>query len=478
MLQLATFILVFLPNYFVFGEECKVVLKSGTVVGTINPEDKKGCVYMAIPYASPPTGSLRFRPPQPAKSWDTPLNATSSPNWCPQPGAPPQGIKISEDCLYLNVYQPQTRVSNTSDDSGGLPVMIFIHGGGFTAGSSLNYDPTRMQQRADVVMVVVHYRLGLLGFYSTGDFSVPGNNGLKDQAFSIRWVHENIRAFGGNPEKITIFGESAGGASVMYQLISPLNKGLISGAIAQSGTALAFWALDKNPKESAKMMAGFLGCPSIFGSLIMVACMRNVSVEAIINLQNLYTAYSWSQMSWAYATLTPVVEPRLAGAFISDEPEAIMRKGEIPDIPVIIGANKHDGSFILGLFYAVKYGPQKLDKNPEYMKDSMVPEILKFAGVRETHSGSRGMASSVELAYLNGVNRSSWEESMPGLVDIFSVFAFKSDAENSAEILSRRNRTVYLYSYEYQSRDIMCSLGEGIPVKCGVAHADGKKLRN
>lgn len=136
-----------------------------------------------------------------------------------------------------------------------------------------------------MILVVVQYRLGLLGFFSTGNEEVPGNNGLKDQAFSIRWVNENIQAFGGNPNNVTIFGESAGGASVMYQLLSPLNKGLIHGVIAQSGTSLSFWTLDRNPTESAKSMAKRLKCPVDNGTSEMVACLRQVSWQNIIQAQ-------------------------------------------------------------------------------------------------------------------------------------------------------------------------------------------------
>lgn len=455
-------------------DKCTVTLKNGTINGWIAPtlnSSKKACVYFSIPYASPPVGPLRFQPPEPAKPWATPLNGSILPNWCPQKGKAPKGVLMSEDCLHLNVFQP----INRSEDNL-LPVLVWYHGGSFTSGSTYLYNPSRIlsHETADVILVSVHYRLGLLGFLSTGDEISPGNYGLKDQALSIRWVHENIKAFGGNPNKITIFGESAGGASVIYQLISPLNKGLLSGVIAQSGTALSFWALDKNPADSARLMAKRLECPSNENQA-MVTCLRKLPWQTIIKAQLKYTHEQFAQMRYPVATLIPVVEPKLPGAFISEEPEVLMRTGDIPDIPVIIGANKHDGSFILGILYFSKLAPKNLHKNGTYLKQDFVPDLLKFAEVKE-ESGGRGEASSLEMTYLVGVNRSNWKESMPGLVDLVSVLIFKSSIKNTVDILSRRNKNVYLYSFEHHSKNTVWPWYFGtkqFPVEGGIAHGDG-----
>uniref|UniRef100_A0A665VP85 Carboxylic ester hydrolase n=1 Tax=Echeneis naucrates TaxID=173247 RepID=A0A665VP85_ECHNA len=139
---------------------------------------------------------------------------------------------VSEDCLYLNIYTPANRARDAK-----LPVMVWIHGGGFTLGSASTYDGSVLAAYQDVVVVLIQYRLGFLGFLSTSDEHLPGNFGLLDQVEALRWIQQHIHSFGGNPDLVTIFGESAGGVSVSLLLLSPLSDGLIHHAIAESGTS-------------------------------------------------------------------------------------------------------------------------------------------------------------------------------------------------------------------------------------------------
>ena len=139
-------------------------------------------------------------------------------------------------------------------------MMIWIHGGGFTQGSASEYIPSELITENDVIVVVIQYRLGILGFLSSGDDVSPGNYGLWDQTLAIRWVKDNIRAFGGDPDSMTIFGESAGAASVGYQILSPASRGLFSRAILQSGTPLSGWALNQDPVKSFYYLANKTGC--------------------------------------------------------------------------------------------------------------------------------------------------------------------------------------------------------------------------
>ncbi len=195
--------------------------------------------FQAIPYAAPPTGALRWRPPEPARAWDGLRDATAPGAICVQPpangdpgvGPPP----MSEDCLTLNVWAP--------DDAEALPVMVWIHGGGYNNGSGTAelYDGTRLAGRG-VVVVTLNYRLGRLGFFdhpalaAERDPEEPaGNYGLMDQVAALEWVRDNIAAFGGDPRRVTIFGESAGGVAVTQLMIAPAARGLFHGAIVQSG---------------------------------------------------------------------------------------------------------------------------------------------------------------------------------------------------------------------------------------------------
>jgi para-nitrobenzyl esterase len=195
-------------------------------------------VFRGVPYATAPVGALRFRPPQPHEGWHgTRMARTFGPS-APQDRGLMQDIpECSEDCLTLNVWTPAC-------DRARRPVMVWIHGGGFTvgAGSQDMYEASMLARRGDVVVVTINYRLGLLGFACLGDLlggahDTTANNGLRDQLAALRWVRDNIEAFGGDPENVTIFGESAGGMSVGALLSSPAARGLFRRAVAQSGAA-------------------------------------------------------------------------------------------------------------------------------------------------------------------------------------------------------------------------------------------------
>ena len=190
--------------------------------------------YKGIPYAEPPIGNLRFKKTQKLRknAWKGVFDGRNRPAKCTQPTSiswfPVSG---SEDCLYLNIYVPEV------DHGGeGLPVMVWYHGGGFVTGESSDtmYGPGALLDK-DVILVTVNYRLGIFGFLTLGTEEIPGNQGMWDQLEALRWVNENIAAFGGNHEKITIFGESAGGWSISSLLASHQTKGLYRGAVVQSG---------------------------------------------------------------------------------------------------------------------------------------------------------------------------------------------------------------------------------------------------
>ena len=180
----------------------------------------------SLAYLSPlHHGALRFRPPQPPKSWKPKVYlAKKHGNICVQPNYLEKFIRsvtpnltYSEDCLYLDIYSPNTSLS--------LPVMVYIHGGGYAGGTAI-VSPSDILALHGVVVVIIQYRLGPFGFLTTGDSEAPGNYGMLDQVEALKWVHENIKYFGGNPSKVTIFGQSAGGSSVGLHLLSPLTRDL------------------------------------------------------------------------------------------------------------------------------------------------------------------------------------------------------------------------------------------------------------
>lgn len=223
------------------GIEDPVKTESGLVSGLAAGPSGEVRVYRGIPFAAPPVGPLRWKPPQPANSWDGVRECTRFGPWCPQPRpfvAFESGQIQSEDCLYLNVW---TAARSAGDR---LPVMFWIHGGGFTTGSGAmaSYDGTALA-RQGVVVVTINYRLGPFGYLAHPLLSrespqgVSGNYGHLDQIAALHWVRKNIAAFGGDPGCVTIFGESAGAMSVCRLMVSPLARGLFHRAIAQSGGA-------------------------------------------------------------------------------------------------------------------------------------------------------------------------------------------------------------------------------------------------
>ncbi len=303
------------------------ITESGFVTGTTTNGVNE---FLGIPYAVPPVGALRWTPPKPYGF--VPgflLNATSFGSECTQPG----GIG-SENCLFLNVYKPRNElVEDLVEDHGrGLPVMVWIHGGGLTAGSSDLYDPTPLVKKG-VIVVTINYRLGYLGFFAQSAIDseghLNGNYGLMDQQLALKWVRDNIAGFGGDPHRVTIFGQSAGGESAYAQLASPLAAGLFSGAISESGAAgefqdyyffiVALAAGETTGSEGAPAgdaVAAFLGCTT-------AACLRALPAASLVAVEP--------------SSVFPFVD----GTLLTQQPSAAFATGEFNQVPVISGGN-HD----------------------------------------------------------------------------------------------------------------------------------------
>ncbi|CAJ1070930.1 bile salt-activated lipase-like [Xyrichtys novacula] len=292
-------------------------------------------VFKGIPFAAKPE---LLEKPQPHPGWDGVLKATKFAQRCMQKSILQTSSFGSEDCLYLNIWVPHGR--QVSSD---LPVMIWFYGGGFMVGGSMGanflnnylYSGQEIADRGGVIVVSVGYRVGTLGFLSSGDSGLPGNYGLWDQHAAIAWVHRNIRSFGGDPENITLFGESAGGASTSFQSLSPHNKGLVKRVISQSGVALCPWAMSKNPRKVAEQIAEEVGCPT---DDTMVACLKSTSAETLTMAAPLIEQGSPDYPGVLNLLLSPVVD----GDFIPDQPTNLFHNAA--DIDYLVGVNSHDGN--------------------------------------------------------------------------------------------------------------------------------------
>ena len=303
--------------------------ESGLVIGSMTGG---GNEFLGIPYAAPPVGALRWRPPKHYGFFPGfVLQATQFGSACTQPG----GIG-GENCLFLNVYTPQ----RTSDDGWhdrdrrGLPVMFWIHGGGLINGSSTPYNPELLVKKG-VIVVTINYRLGFLGFFAQSAIDAEGhlngNFGLMDQQFALKWVRRNIANFGGDPDRVTIFGESAGGQSVYAQLASPLSSRLFRGAIAESGSYAEFQDYFFNvvtlaqaettgtqSVPSGAAIADSVGCTSQTAS-----CLRAVPAATMVAKEPF--------------PLYPFVD----GTLLTQTIGTAFASGEFNHVPVIAGTN-HD----------------------------------------------------------------------------------------------------------------------------------------
>jgi bile salt-stimulated lipase len=294
--------------------------------------------FKGIPYALPPLTNRRFRPPAAHPGWAGIRPALEHGNNCPNGGGLLGSYEGDEDCLFLNVYSRNL--------AGRRPVMVWIHGGSFTGGSGDNttYGP-EYYMVDDVVVVTINYRLGFLGFLSTGDAAAPGNWGLKDAVEALRWVQRNIARFGGDPDNVTIFGESAGSVIVHFLVLSELANGLFHKAISQSGMALNPWAFQPDPLRVTEDLAKRLGI-LYTSNADLVDQLRMVSLQDLVSNQDGWLAIDRPR-GFSPFDIAPCAEPSSVSPIIIDRhPLEIMRSGNWNDVPYIIGYNSDESMFM------------------------------------------------------------------------------------------------------------------------------------
>ncbi|KAH0519274.1 Carboxylesterase 1D [Microtus ochrogaster] len=251
-------------------------------------------------------------------------------------------LHFSEDCLYLNIYTPADLTKNSQ-----LPVMVWIHGGALVVGGASTYDGLALSAHENVVVVAIQYRLGIWGFFSTGDEHSQGNWGHLDQVAALRWVQDNIAKFGGNPGSVTIFGGSAGGFSVSALVLSPLAKNLFHRAISQSGVALTAALFTEKVKPVAELVANLSGCKTTT-SAVMVHCLRQKTEEELMETSQKMT----------YPFLPTVVD----GVFLPKTPEEVLAEKSFNTVPYMVGINKQEFGWILPMLMGHQLSENKLDQ--------------------------------------------------------------------------------------------------------------------
>ena len=373
--------------------------------------------FRGLPYAAPPAGNLRWRPPQPASSWSGVRDATQFGPGCPQaltgnPFLPPG--TISEDCLNLNVYTPTPR------SGGDRPVLVWIHGGGLVQDGGRNYDGSKLAA-AGAVVVTINYRLGALGFLAhpaLASHGAAGNYGLMDQQAALRWVHRNIARFGGDPGNVTIAGQSAGGLSVLAQMVSAGARGLFQRAIVQSGA----FALNQRPLAAAEAagetFASSVGCPGQ-----TAACLRSVPVSDLVA---------------NFGTEIPGV---VDGAVLTQPIGTALARGQFTRVPVINGIT-HDEEllFVAGLGITVSQGTN-------------VPLAAPLDGSEATYQADIARALGVTDARAAAIAAEYPLSAYPNAVVAFSLLVTDSEFACPALQVDRQIAARGVPTYAYQFND-------------------------
>ncbi len=287
-------------------------------------------VFKGIPFAKPPVGKLRWQAPQPAENWDGVKQAQDYAPACIQAGNPPSGI--SEDCLYLNIWAP----AKSADEN--IPVFVWIYGGGFSFGTSSDpiFDGRHLAKKG-VIVVTIAYRVGQLGFLAHPQLSqeskngVSGNYGLLDQIEALKWIKHNIASFGGDPNKVTIAGESAGGISVSMLAASPVAKGLFHGAISQSGGSFGPDRKQGYPGENMILLEQ--------AEQEGTAYVKQLGASSINELRKM-DAKKFIPAGWSLPGGWPIVD----GYVIADDQYKLYQKGQYNDVPVLVGYNSDEGA--------------------------------------------------------------------------------------------------------------------------------------
>jgi para-nitrobenzyl esterase len=395
---------------------CFMTLANGDVQGQ---DLGASCAFRGIPYAESPAGTNRWKPPTPAAPWATTLQATAPPSTCPSIGATgsPGG---NEDCLKLNIWVAKSSLGRS------VPVIVWLHTGGFVASSAnfASHDGRRLAEETGVIVVAPNYRLGPLGFlvHAALDAEDPahpssGNYGLMDQRAALRWVRDNIAQFGGDPDRVTLAGTSAGADSVGLHLVSPASAGLFHRAIIESGTPTTRWPAHDEVLSRGDSFAAALGCTD---TVAVLACMRAKSAAAVLQALPLASQQPLEQPSRAY--WLPVVD----GIEIPDQPRWLIAAGLFHHVPTILGTNRDEGwGFVLRSFSSGATLTQYEDWiDTEFGADATV--------VRGTYPATAFVSPTEAMSRVVGDAQ------------------FVCETRRLSRLLERTGTPVYLYSYEYE----------------------------
>ncbi|XP_043558149.1 neuroligin-1 isoform X4 [Chiloscyllium plagiosum] len=454
--------------------------------------------YLGVPYAASPTGDRRFQPPEPPSSWSEIRNATHFAPVCPQNihGMLPDVMlpvwftanleviasyvqEQNEDCLFLNIYVPtedgplaKKQADDLGDndgaededirDSGPKPVMVFIHGGSYMEGTGNILDGSVLASYGNVIVITVNYRLGVLGFLSTGDQAAKGNYGLLDQIQALRWISENIAFFSGDPLRITVFGSGAGASCVNLLTLSHYSegnrwsnstKGLFQRAIAQSGTALSSWAVSYQPAKFARQLATKVGC-NMIDTIDLIECLRTKQYKELVEQDIQPARY--------HIAFGPVID----GDVIPDDPQILMEQGEFLNYDIMLGVNQGEGYKFVESIVDNEDGVSASDF--DFAVSNFVDNLYGYP------EGKDVLRETIKFMYTDWADRHNPETRRKTLLALFTDHQWVAPAVATADLHSGFGSPTFFYAfYHHCQSDMMpawadASHGDEIPYVFGV----------
>ncbi|KAL1506431.1 hypothetical protein ABEB36_005802 [Hypothenemus hampei] len=397
--------------------------------------------FLSVRYALAPTGKLRFKDPQPIVPWTNVYDATYEKNICYQIAT--NSDRESEDCLFLNIFTPKDLTDSSFQSN--LSVMVWIHGGGFVSGSgyiSSGFGP-KFFMDANVILVTFNYRLGVFGFLSSGDAVIPGNFGLKDQTMALKWLQDNIKYFGGDPKKVTIFGQSSGGSSVGYHLLSRLSKDLFRAAILQSGSALSPMAFQRNETnytyKTVKLIDSNFNYSNSSQLLLFLQNLSATDLDvAAFNVTKTMESPANYQISkgFFYAPVKEVCHER---AFLTKAQFGLFERGNYNKVPVIIG-NTNEESLALAKLGDLSFLGDAYDANPSI--------LVPF----DMHLNNESLKGEIGREILNYFSQSEgFLNDSAKLIRYHSVHDLDKGNVKQAELMALHS-PVYFYQFAYSGK--------------------------
>ncbi|XP_071779133.1 neuroligin-3a isoform X3 [Centroberyx gerrardi] len=445
--------------------------------------------YLGVPYAASPVGEKRFMPPEPPSSWSGIKNATHFAPVCPQNihNAVPEimmpiwftfNLDIvatyiqdqNEDCLYLNIYVPtedgthakkqgEDLSENDGDededirDTGAKPVMVYIHGGSYMEGTGNMIDGSVLASYGNVIVITLNYRVGVLGFLSTGDQAAKGNYGLLDQIQALRWISENIGFFGGDSNRITVFGSGIGASCVSLLTLSHHSEGLFHRAIIQSGSALSSWAVNYQPVKYTRLLAEKVGC-NVLDTLDMVDCLRKKSSRELVEQDIQPARY--------HVAFGPVID----GDVIPDDPEILMEQGEFLNYDIMLGVNQGEGLRFVENVVDSEDGVSGNDF--DFSVSDFVDSLYGYPEGKDT------LRETIKFMYTDWADRDNPETRRKTLVALFTDHQWVEPSVVTADLHARYGSPTYFYAFYHHCQSLMkpawsdAAHGDEVPYVFGI----------